>query len=224
MEATLSRPAAALSCCCRTTTLSSTPRLLIRPSFAAGIRHQTTKARTKRMLNIPKHESFLNPRPQSDHIIFNPPSSEASVYHTPFKFLPKNDPRRRAQLPQLFASSTTIQYSSPGTSVQPSVNPEELPAVFPPELGTKKYHMTKEDVEEMRRLRLEDPVNNSVITLSKKFGCTPWFVMMCVKSPREHRDQHKAKEAAVKARWGPKRTAAREERARRWAMLFRGEL
>ncbi|KAK4229599.1 mitochondrial ribosomal protein subunit L20-domain-containing protein [Podospora fimiseda] len=213
MEATLSRPAAsALSCCCRTT---STPRLV--PGL---IRHQSTKARTKRMLNIPKHESFLNPRPQTNHIIFNPPSSEASVYHTPFKFLPKNDPRRRAQLPQLFATSTTIQYPQPSENA----NPEELPAAFPPELGTKKYHMTKEDVEEMRRLRLEDPVTNTVTALSQKFGCTPWFVMMCVKSPREHRDQHKAREAAIKAKWGPKRTAAREERARRWAMLFRGEI
>lgn len=223
MEATLTRPA--LSCCCRSIpSSSSTSRLLLGPSVASGLRQQSTKSRTKRALNIPKHESFLNPRPTTNHIVFNPPSSEASVYHTPFKFLPKTDPRRRAQLSNLFASSTTIQYSTPGVSVEPTVNPDDLPAVFPPELGTKKYHMTKEDVEEMRRLRLEDPNKHTVTSLSKQFGCTPWFVMMCVRSPREHRDKHKAAEAAVKARWGPKRTAAREERARRWAMLFRGEL
>jgi hypothetical protein len=86
------------------------------------------------------------------------------------------------------------------------------------------HHLTKEDIEQMRALRAEDPVKNSVQALAERFGCSKLFVMMCCQSPREHRDRMKAAEEAAKARWGPRRAAAREERARRWEMVANGEI
>ncbi|KXX76915.1 hypothetical protein MMYC01_208100 [Madurella mycetomatis] len=245
MEAIATRPAAALSCCCRVLP-SGTPttRLALlrptKPTLPSGTRQKSSSARTRRALRIPPHPSFLNSnldaRPTGDHIIFNPPASAPSVYHTPFKFLPKSDPRRRANLASaLFGSSTTIQYnntttnsSSPesaGTAAAAAPSsPGDLPVVNELDLHPTNHSVTKEDIEQMRALRLADPVTNSVQALAERFGCSKLFVMMCCQSPREHRDKVKAQEEAVKARWGPRRTAAREERRRRWEMVLNGEI
>lgn len=182
MEVQLTRRPAAS--CCRyllLTTTYSSPIPQLRPVVASlanrGSRQKSTASRTKRALNIPPHPSFLptpseaGPEaPGSTKIIFNPPSSEPSVYHTPFKFLPKSDPRRRANLPAtLFASSTTIQYNPEEPSPEEAVKVvEKLPKVRPAD--PKVYHVTPEQVQEMRRLRKEDPVANSVSALAKKYA------------------------------------------------------
>lgn len=259
MEAIVTRPAAALACCCRALP-SGTPasRLhLLGPTTSAtsallpsGARQKSTSARTRRALRVPPHPSFLSSnidgvaRPREDHIILNPPSSAPSVYHTPFKFLPKSDPRRRANLASaLFSQSTTIQYNSssssnsnpdpspsnnnpaePTTTTATGPSVADLPVVNKLDLQPKNHSVTREDIEQMRALRRADPVANSVQALAERFGCSKLFVMMCCQSPREHRDAAKAREEAVKARWGPKRAAAREERRRRWEMIANGEL
>jgi hypothetical protein len=166
---------------------------------------------------VPPHPSFLisSGQPKSDHIIYNPPSSEPSIFHTPFKFLPKNDPRRRANLPALFSSLAP----SPTTNKLPPLLP-----YLPTQEQPKIHHLTPEDVTEMRRLRAEDPLTNSVIALSQRFGCSKMFVMMCCHAPKEHQDRHKERLAAARERWGPKRAKAREDRVRRKEMLLRGEL
>ncbi|KAL2015085.1 hypothetical protein VTK56DRAFT_6324 [Thermocarpiscus australiensis] len=251
MEALVTRSAAA--CCCRA--VGSRPSLnrLLLKTTPPGARQKSSAARTKRALNIPPHESFLSPlgtdgaaRPATDHIIFNPPASAPSVFHTPFKFLPKTDPRRRANLAaELTSSSATIQYTNaasssptaspspdPTSSPPPTTTPtsttaptppvEAFPAVGRVEPERKSHHLTKEDIEEMRRLRQADPVANSVQSLSQRFRCSKLFVMMCCQAPAEHKKKVAEREEAVKARWGPRRRAAREERRRRMAMLFRG--
>ncbi|KAK4180578.1 mitochondrial ribosomal protein subunit L20-domain-containing protein [Triangularia setosa] len=226
MEATLSRPAARCCCLLKSTTTSSTPRLL--PSQQQQTRQKSTRARHKAALHIPPHPSFLsNPSSPSSSgsttLIFNPPSSAPSVFQTPFKFLPKSDPRRRANLPQnLFSSSITTNFAT-----QP-VDVSSLPTIFDdrsPATAPKNHSLTKEDVEEMRRLRLADPVENSVLSLARQFGCSVMFVMMCVQAGKEHRDKvHVEPHAAARERWGPKKREAKEERKRRMDMLMRGEI
>ncbi|KAL2168240.1 hypothetical protein VTG60DRAFT_248 [Thermothelomyces hinnuleus] len=235
MEAVATRPA--LACCRRAVT--------------SGVRHKSTAARTRRALNIPPHPSFLNSgsdRPTTDEIIYNPPSSAASVYHTPFKFLPKSDPRRRANLAsELLASSTTIQYpsssssssssssasSSTATSTQPpsensssSSSSDEVPfpSIEGPPRHKARYHLTKADIEEMRRLRAQDPATNTVQALSARFQCSKLFVMMCCQAPKEHKDKVRTDLERIKERWGPRRQAAREERRARMGLLFEGRL
>ncbi|KAL2259480.1 hypothetical protein VTK26DRAFT_6835 [Humicola hyalothermophila] len=235
MEAVVTKTRPALSCCCRAVSSGS--------ALSSGVRQKSSSARTRKALNIPPHPSFLGfnadgIRNTTDQIIYNPPSAAPSVYHTPFKFLPKSDPRRRANLAsELIASATTANSSSSSSSTtatstdpasqgetnQPSV--EDLPLATRTALGPKaKHHLTKEDVEEMRRLRLEDPVTNSVQSLARRYGCSNLFVLMCCRPPREHEQAVKERMEAVKARWGPRKRAAREERARRFEMLFNGQL
>ncbi|KAI0170777.1 mitochondrial ribosomal protein subunit L20-domain-containing protein [Pestalotiopsis sp. NC0098] len=184
-------------------------------------RTQATASRTRKALKIQPHESFLG-RSTEDHIIFNPPSSAPSVYHTPFKFLPRTDPRRQANLTQLIRASSSSSTSAAGA----------MPVADIPEVGTQpnggfvlpKHNVTKEQVEEMRALRALDPTKWSVAALAKKFECTNWFVMMCCKATPEHKASEQARLEAIKARWGPIRTKAREDRQKRKAMLGRGEL
>jgi hypothetical protein len=186
--------------------------------------HQVA-ARTKRSLNLPPHPDFLplkSSRPQTE-IIINPPSSEASVFHTPFKFLPKEDPKRRTYLATRYQSTITL-------SVNPSAE-QQSESTLPPPLSKgaqqqeKKYHLTQDDVEEIRRLRAEDPATWTIGKLAKKFGCGNWFVRICApEASREHEATVQAKQERVKARWGPRKTKAREDSYRRKEMLYRGEL
>ncbi|KAL1840480.1 hypothetical protein VTJ49DRAFT_432 [Mycothermus thermophilus] len=230
METLLMRPVA--SCCRRlasSATRTPTPAMLLPQQPARG---KATSARARRALNIPPHPSFLNSNKTADasnqpteEIIYNPPESAASVYHTPVKFLPPSDPRRRANLAEILAASnpaSSSSSSSPSTT-QPSV--ESFPMLSKSAPAPKpRHHLTKEDIEEMRRLRAEDPVTNSVVSLARRFDCSQLFVLMCCQAPKEHREKMKAVEEKYKARWGPRRRAAREERARRNVLLYNGEI
>ncbi|KAK4219605.1 mitochondrial ribosomal protein subunit L20-domain-containing protein [Rhypophila decipiens] len=227
MEAQLTRRSATacsglLSCSSR----SSSGRLFA-PSTktvaVTSIRQKSSAARLRRALNIPPHPSFVLKDTSADRIIFNPPSSEASVFHTPFKFLPKSDPRRRQNIAELFKSQATGTEGTVATG-SPSLDPARLPVVKKWAWEQKPHHVTAEQVAEIRRLRTEDPVTNSVHKLADKYNCSALFIRMCVQAPKEHKEKVKAEEDRIKARWGPIRSAARAERKRRIDMLFAGEL
>ncbi|KAK2003284.1 hypothetical protein LX36DRAFT_651262 [Colletotrichum falcatum] len=225
MEArTLNRPATALATLLRQHTAAAVS--------AAPRRGHKTFSRTKRSLNIPPHPDFLPAAPAAgDTIIYNPPSAAPSVYHTPFKFLPPSDPRRRANLSSLFANSSpaaaaaaTSQPTPPSLSSSDATRPLP-PALNVPSRGPKpRYHLTREDVAEIRRLRAEDPGFWSVTALARKFDCSETFITICTPAPREHKERLERKLESVKSRWGAIRTKAREDRSRRKEMLFRGEL
>ncbi|KAK1770861.1 mitochondrial ribosomal protein subunit L20-domain-containing protein [Phialemonium atrogriseum] len=225
----LTRPAAQ---CCLSSARSSP--LFPQPIHMTSRRAKSTAGRMKRALNIQPHPSFLVASGSSDkapggHIIFNPPSSAPSIYHTPFKFLPKNDPRRRANLPSLFDSSTTISYSrstSNPASSSSSSPPTDLPPVLHPSYAhaEKLHNLTESDVASMRALRAADPAANSVAALARRFGCSHLFVLMCCQAPADHAARRREGLERVKARWGPVRARAREDRQRRRELLFRGEI
>ncbi|KAI1462791.1 mitochondrial ribosomal protein subunit L20-domain-containing protein [Annulohypoxylon moriforme] len=207
----VAKPSASLSI----TTLAAAIRATPATTQATNQRrHQSSASRTKRALKIAPHPSFLTSpsSPSGSHVIFNPPSSKPSVYHTPFKFLPRTDPRRRANLTQLLRTSSDL----------PNLSDADLPPQLPePE---RKYHVTKEQVAEMRMLRAQDPERWSVLKLAERYDCRPLFVMMCCRASAEHKDRERARLQAVKARWGPVRTGAREERKKRKALLLKDAL
>ncbi|KAM0261845.1 hypothetical protein ACHAQJ_002048 [Trichoderma viride] len=187
--------------------------------------HKTT-ARTKRALKIAPHDSFLPSRSAiaaADSIIYNPPSSEASPEHTPFIFLPRNDPRRLAIIRLRGSSNDPTAYTNNTTAAAAATSGD-----LPPEMRYKrrqpKYNLTKEHIDEMRRLRSEDPLTWSVQRLARKFDCSTVFVQMAAPAPAEHLKWLQGKMERKMERWGPKRTAAREDRKRRAEMLYRGEL
>ncbi|KAL2816346.1 mitochondrial ribosomal protein subunit L20-domain-containing protein [Aspergillus granulosus] len=159
-------------------------------------RAQSTYRRTKQRLRIKPDASFgSSPYNTQAHIIHNPPSSAPSAYHTPLKFLPPNDVRRTLR----------------NDTSSDSQNSDALPSVFK-SMPEKKYHLTREDVEEIRKLRSSDPMTWSRWKLAKRFNCSPLFIAQaCEASPQKKEIQRQVLEA-VQSRWGAKRRMAREDR------------
>ncbi|KAL4945343.1 hypothetical protein BDV06DRAFT_185101 [Aspergillus oleicola] len=159
-------------------------------------RNQSSYRRTKQRLRIKPDVSFgVSVNKSHDHIIYNPPSSSPSVYHTPIKFLPLDDARR------------TLRSNGSGNDQ----DIDQLPAAFKPDTH-KKYHLTPSDVKEIRNLRLSDPLTWSRGKLAKRFDCSRMFIAhVCEASPQKKEMQKQVLEA-VKSRWGAKRRMAREDR------------
>lgn len=189
-----------------------------------AIRGHKTAARTKRALKIAPHDSFLPDRsapfPAADSIIYNPPASEPSPAHTPFLFLPPSDPRARLRKPT----------SATSTSLTASPLP---PAMRYPRRGggaddkqpvRQQQHLSAEQVQEMRRLRAEDPLTWSVGALARKFACSAVFVQIAAPAGASHKAWLEEQKQKREARWGSKKTTAREDRKRRAELMYRGEL
>ena len=173
-------------------------------------RHESSYRRARTKLNIKPDPSFLPTKTeQHDHIIYNPPPSMPNVYHTPTIFLPKDDKRRALQ--------AALQ---PYSQAQPRA--ESIPAVREP--YEKRYHLTERDVEQMRALRLEDPIKWSNTQLAKKFDCSGRFVNIVIRGlSKDKAEQQRMVTELVKSNWGVKRRTAREDREIRKDRWYRDE-
>lgn len=181
-------------------------------------RSTSSYRRSRKALRVRPDASFApSSQETQDHIIFNPPSSAPNVYHTPQKFLPKNDPRRRMIAP----TSSSTPPSTPGTSsgTQQPNNSGSLPTPVRPTYE-KKYHLTQAQVEEIRKLRAEDPKQWTRVRLAEKFECSQFFVSLCCCAP-EIKEQRDRELAEIKSKWGRKKTEAREDRQTRKALWGR---
>jgi hypothetical protein len=167
-----------------------------------GRRYESSFRRTKQRLRIKPDASFAltQSSPQKDHIVFNPPSSAPSVYHTPYKFLPKDDRRRDLLAPSHQSTSTP---------------PPRLPPPVRKVRHEQNTQLGENDVAEIRRLRGEDPVRWSRVALAEKFGCAPYFVALICQASRKHRDAQAALHEEARAKWGRRKTMARQDRTRR---------
>ena len=200
-------------------------QLLLQPQNQQR-RWEVTTARTKRARNIPPHFSFSPPpEPESDIIVFNPPSAAASVYHTPFKFLPSSDPRRIAGLAAFVSQDADSNAAAIDAEVDPSLLPDvRLDRSSWASRGEPKYNVSFEQAMEMKRLRAEDPRIWTVHKLAAKFDCSPRFVVQCAPLPRDYRQQQDEALEKSKRTWGEKKTRAREDKAKRREMLLSNRL
>lgn len=185
-------------------------------------RNAASYRRTRKMLRVKQDPSFAPAKSEKrDHIIFNPPPSAPNVYHTPSKFLPPSDPRRRLYEQALAATAQKAPSDTEPKSIlariaaqrqATQINAQDLKPIRP--VYKKKYHLTQEEVDEIRRLRTEDPVYWSRVKLAEKFNCSQFFVSLCVTAP-ERAEKAKEKQDAFKDRWGRIRSEARLARSER---------
>ncbi|KAI5358199.1 Putative ribosomal protein L20 [Septoria linicola] len=183
-------------------------------------RNAASYRRTRKMLRVKQDPSFAPSTTEtSEHIIFNPPPSAPNVYHTPSKFLPQSDPRWKlhAEAAAAAATGTPEKSSSVLATIaaqraasQPKA--ENLKPIRP--MYEKKYHLTQDDIEEIRRLRQEDPRHWSRLRLAEKFQCSQFFVSLCVTAPEVAKEKEEELNA-VKERWGRRKRDAREARVER---------
>lgn len=201
-----------------------------RTALQHQIRTKATSARTRRALNIAPHPSFLSSDSKLDRdtIVFNPPSSSASVYHTPFKFLPKNDPRRRANLASLFEShfggGSGASATAATTTTTTAMDASQMGPLVMQVPTFDRPPVTREEVEEMRQLRTEDPHRWTVKALSEKFQIPQRFVMSCCQAPKEKIEFERKKLELISRRWGAIKRKAKEDKERRREMLFQGQI
>ncbi|POS83715.1 hypothetical protein EPUL_005141 [Erysiphe pulchra] len=171
-------------------------------------------------LNVKPDPSFLNfdNSPQQDHIIFNPPQSAPSVFHTPLKFLPPNDKRIK------LLSTTAAKHLNLGHS--PSL--VKLPPLMrPKEVNIPRGHLNAEAIAEIQNLNNKDPNTWTNRKLARKFNCSSEFVSVCLRhaggDPSRRKAEVKAKWDFVESQWGPRRKKAREDRQKRWDAALRDE-
>ncbi|KAK4552593.1 hypothetical protein LTR86_010237 [Recurvomyces mirabilis] len=178
-------------------------------------RQQSSYRRTRKALRVKPDPSFLPSKTETqDHIIFNPPSSAPSVYHTPSLFLPQNDPRRKIHTRATTTPMATTQ--APSTTKSST---QTLPTPLRP-IYEKKYHLTPSQVEEIRQLRAEDPRQWTRIRLAEKFECSQFFISLCCSAPEIKVEREKQLEE-IKRKWGRRKTEAREASGMRkegWGM------
>ncbi|KAK5120731.1 hypothetical protein LTR85_006089 [Meristemomyces frigidus] len=178
-------------------------------------RQQSSYRRTRKALRVKPDPSFLPSTTETqDHIIFNPPSSAPNVYHTPLKFLPKTDPRSRLRTSAPTSSATPSTTPATSSISSPTAaSTRSLPTPVRPQYQ-KKYHLTQEQVEEIRTLRAEDPRKWTRVRLAEKFECSQFFVSLCCSAPEVKAEQDKALEE-IKRKWGRRKTEARDARQER---------
>ncbi|KAH7136070.1 mitochondrial ribosomal protein subunit L20-domain-containing protein [Dendryphion nanum] len=187
-------------------------------------RHESTARRHKKLLALPEAPSYTPSTRNSPTLIFNPPSSAPSPYHTPSKFLPPSDKRsalNAAALHHLTHASLRTSISAtarPGTPLSTiSHLPPRPSSALPPPVRApyeKKYHLTEADIEEMRKLRSRDPEKWTRVRLAEKFGCSQYFVGMVAKNGGKAERVEREHERS-RARWGNRKRMAREDRGRR---------
>ena len=175
-------------------------------------RGAATYRRSRSKLNIKPDPVMVPSRTEAhDHIIFSPPPSQPNVYHTPTIFLPKDDKRRELQ----------IAMAPPQAIGGPPLLTEALPpAVRKP--YEKRYHLTTEQIKEMRSLREVDPTEWTRSRLAKKFDCSNVFVSFVTEGlAKEKWKQQRQVTDVVKSNWGVRRRTAREDRQLRKERWFR---
>lgn len=186
-------------------------------------RHESSTRRHRKLLALPEAPSYTADS-SAPTLVFNPPSSAPNVYHTPLKFLPKEDKRRQLYTAaQKWASTTAHRtqepnVAAPGTPLSsPSYLPPSRSAGLPAPIRQpyeKQYHLTAAEVEEIRRLRSSDPRQWTRVKLAEKFGCSQFFVGMVAPAPARAEAVSREHEAA-RRRWGARRKLAAEDRQRR---------
>jgi hypothetical protein len=171
------------------------------------------------MLRVKQDPSFAPSTEPTERIIFNPPPSAPNVYHTPLKFLPPSDPRRKLHQEVAEAAASAIPKES--TSVLATIaaqraasqlKAEDLQPIRP--IYEKKYHLKQDDIDEIRRLRKEDPRYWSRLRLAEKFACSQFFVSLCVTAP-EVAQEKEAEAEAARAKWGRRKMEAKTARVER---------
>ncbi|KAI6248102.1 hypothetical protein HI914_03660 [Erysiphe necator] len=184
-------------------------------------RYESTHRRNKSRLNVKPDPSFLNfeNSPKQDHIIFNPPSSAPSVFHTPLKFLPPNDKRIK------LLSTTAENHLSRRGHLSSLV--KLPPPMRPKEVDIPRGHLNAEAIAEIQSLNNKDPNTWTNKKLARKFNCSSEFVSVCLRhaggDPSKRKAEVKAKWDYIESQWGPRRKKAREERQKRWHAALRDE-
>ncbi|CAI4046779.1 hypothetical protein SUVZ_11G2940 [Saccharomyces uvarum] len=122
----------------------------------------------------------------------------------PRSFMPTNDPRREFEMPARVAPAKQC----PNVLVSKST------------VNGKTYHLGPQEVEEIQRLRQENPLKYTRKVLAAKFGVSPLFVSLISKPNGQRAQEMDRRLQEIQSRWKDKRCVAREDRKRRKLLWY----
>jgi hypothetical protein len=197
------------------------------------------------MPEAPSMKTMKSDGPKTSHIVFNPPPSAPNVYHTPLKFLPQDDIRRKLfETGRSMYNLQNAASSSPSASGQPrspiaipGTALHEIPHGFPSGLAPRAPDdaplpppisapyvpaaaLTQAQVDEIRRLRLEDPAKWPLRRLARRFGCS-YRLVAAIQVSREAHEREVREAEGQRERWSERRAKARVDRGRRRELWIR---
>ncbi|CAE6405580.1 unnamed protein product [Rhizoctonia solani] len=155
-----------------------------------------------------------NPRPK-DPVLKSPNAnieqitSDVTFIHNPPSSIPTPHSLTTAPISPLLSKPTRSDSTG------------YLPPELHPKPEVQRPKLTQDQIEEIRRLRLSDPKNNSCPVLAKKFNCTPIFVSMIAPLPKQMREEleKEQREAQNREQWGERKAlvhAIRKKRRQFW--------
>lgn len=176
---------------------------IVRSSSLQFCRYKSTIHRVPNVYNNIRSGSNIKPeyKPGLHHHIA--PSSP-SVNITPDPFLPGNDPRKGLDL-----------------SNSNKINIEFAPALSLP--IEKKLNLTPKEVEEIQRLRLEDPFKYTRKVLAEQFQVSEFTISLVSNANKKFKSEMDRRLKYIKNRWSQGRIQARQDREKRKVSWYRDE-
>lgn len=88
-------------------------------------------------------------------------------------------------------------------------------------INGKTYHLKPSDIEQIQRLRSEDPEKYTRKALAKQFNVSPLFVSIVSNASKERKLEMVSRLNHIQSNWHEKRAAARSDRKKRKEYWYR---
>ncbi|EDO19551.1 hypothetical protein Kpol_1018p84 [Vanderwaltozyma polyspora DSM 70294] len=85
----------------------------------------------------------------------------------------------------------------------------------------KTYHLKPEQIEEIKKLRSQDPEKYTRKVLAKKYNVSALFISLVASAPKERVQEMDRRLNVIKSQWHPRRAIAREDRKKRKELWYR---
>ncbi|ODV88441.1 hypothetical protein CANCADRAFT_33034 [Tortispora caseinolytica NRRL Y-17796] len=143
-----------------------------------------------------RHSSKSEPILPPGKLTYFPSPTIANPLYTPELFIPGSEARKKNQALKKLCLQNDVRFEDP---------------TLPPLLSSSKYtkyNVTADQVEQIRKLRAENPEINTVQTLSRQFNCSPVFISMVAPAPDSWKSTLEQKLAETKSLWTKERMLA----------------
>lgn len=170
-----------------------------------SIKHLPVETQPANKYNAARSAFNLKPVP-TQGLIYNPPAALPSLKDTPKVFLPPNDPRLK------FMADKFKVYSQEELA--------EMPVIY----GAKRdYTLTPEIIEQIIKLRSEDPDTWTIAKLAARFNVDAKKVNVVTGFSHQKQQRMLLELTKLKSEWSEKKALARQDRHRRKQQWLRGE-
>lgn len=158
------------------------------------------------------YKGFLKAKIPSG-LYFNPaqssPTGSINSETIPLSFLPKDDPRR--VINKNIASHDRLQgkFAPPVLCSKSTLRDEG-----------KTYHLNPSNIEEIKKLRIENPDIYTRKVLAKQFKVSPLFISMITEASESRKVEMNRRLDIIKSKWHEKRSIARSDRKKRKELWY----